>query len=165
MFVITEQLDEVFVNGCPTLKENVIQGCFSDIKFQLKAYFESPDILKKTFENIENINNSSNINHFIKVELWQTKLQSHQNKIIFPLFLYFDAFQINDALGSHPKSVCGIYYTIPVVPQHHVAHLNNIFIFGYINSDDMKNFGNHMSLQRLIAILQELADDVIDVFF
>lgn len=83
--------------------------------------------------------------------------------VLFPIFLYFDAFQINDALGSHTKSIEGIYYTIPVVPQHHLAHLNNIFLAGFINSEDVKNFGNQLTLQRLITNLKDLSENGIEI--
>lgn len=37
---------------------------------------------------------------FIQSELWKEKLKLHDGKKIFPLFVYFDDFDVNDPLGS-----------------------------------------------------------------
>lgn len=145
------------------IQENKIECCLCDIKFELKEYFQSPGVLKDTLENIAKLSSLKNRSHFINAELWQSKVRKYPNKVLFPIFLYFDAFQINDALGSHTKSIEGIYYTIPVVPQHHLAHLNNIFLAGFINSEDLKNFGNQLTLQRLITNLKDLSENGIEI--
>jgi len=41
------------------------------------------------------------ISSFLQSQLWKEKLRMNQNKIILPLFLYFDDFQVNNPLVSH----------------------------------------------------------------
>jgi hypothetical protein len=41
---------------------------------------------------------------FIQSKLWKEKLKLHDGKMIFPLFVYFDDFEVNDPLGSHSGS-------------------------------------------------------------
>lgn len=61
LFTINQQLDDIFFQGSPTIKENTIEGCLCDIQFQLKRFFQSPGVLKLTFENITKINESKNL--------------------------------------------------------------------------------------------------------
>lgn len=43
--------------------------------------------------------------------------------------------------------------------------MNNIFVAGFINSEDFKNFGNQLTLQRLIEVFQDLAENGIDICY
>lgn len=64
----------------------------------LQKYFESPNVLDYTLKNIEQIKSNGNLNHYIMGHLWKSKMENFGDKIVFPIFVYFDDFQINDAL-------------------------------------------------------------------
>lgn len=110
LFKISSQLDETFIRGHPTLMSNTIEGCMCDMRFHLKKYFETPNVLKETLQNIDKIRNTEKLTHFIQGDYWKSK--SFGKKTVFPIFLYLDAFQINDPLGAHQSSVVVIYYSI-----------------------------------------------------
>jgi hypothetical protein len=56
--------------------------------------------------NIETIKISQTFVNFIQGKLWKQKSQEYEieNKIVFPMFLFFDDYQIGNTLGSHSDS-------------------------------------------------------------
>jgi len=83
------------------------------------------------------------------------------NKIILPLILYFDDFEVGNPFGSHAgcyKIGC-LYYTIPIIPLKYINRLENIFISTLFYSSDRCHFGNSAVLKHIINELKFLEKD------
>ncbi|XP_055704422.1 uncharacterized protein LOC129802539 isoform X1 [Phlebotomus papatasi] len=135
------------------------QGSLHDMSFQLKRFFECGDNLKITLNNIETLKTGPILSHFINAFYWNRKCQHFGNKIVLPIFLYADSFEINNNQGPHSEQVCGIYYSIPVIPNYCLSSEKNIFVAGFIKAKDLSSFGNHIGLSKLIEMLNHLEEE------
>lgn len=61
--------------------------------------------------------------------LWKKKKQKYcKEDIVFPLFVYFDDFEVNNPLGSHSGKLGDVYVTVPCLPPECSSMLKNIFL-------------------------------------
>lgn len=67
---------------------------------------------------------------------------------------------MNNPLGSHANvdSICGVYYTFPILPQFLLSNLNYIFIAAYFKTKDQKIYGNEPFLQPLIEKFKKIEE-------
>lgn len=84
------------------------------------------------------------------------------NKIIYPIFLYFDDAEMGNPLGSHSgvhKMGC-VYYTISAIPPEYLSALENIFSAFLFHSTDRgeHKFNNKTLFSSLITVITELID-------
>jgi len=95
--------------------------CYVPIKKQIQMFFKLPNVLQQILDYQENleVNNSESYTNMVQGSLWKSiKSMTTSDKIILPLILYFDDFEIGNPLGSHAgyyKIVC-LYYSIPTIP-------------------------------------------------
>lgn len=133
------------------------KAVFMPIAFQFRKIFEKDDKLQKTLlrQNELLANSSGIISNFIQGKLWKAKIKNFQNKIVIPYFLYIDGFEINNSLGSPSttQSVTAIYLSFPTSYFH--LNLNEIFLIGFINYNDLKNYGNNTCLSYVINELKD----------
>lgn len=96
--------------------------------------------------------------NFMQSQQWREKCKNLLNKIIFPLFLYFDDFEVNNPLGSHAgnQKLGAIYVSIACLPSELSSSLDNIFLTSLFKTDDKKYFGNNVIFKDLIAELNYL---------
>lgn len=89
----------------------------------------------------------------------------NQNKIILPLFLYFDDFEVNNPLGSHAgcQKLGAVYVSLSCLPPELSSLLNNIFLASLFKSDDKKYYGNHTTFYNLITELNYLEETGITI--
>lgn len=68
----------------------------------------------------------------------------YKNKIIIPLFFFFDNLEVNNALGSHAtvQKLGAIFYSIPCLPPQFSSQLTNIFLALLFHSADRSQFEN-----------------------
>lgn len=87
----------------------------------LRKIFEHSNfynIITSHMENLLSSANSSVISNFIQSNLWKSKITKNPNKLIFPVFLYYDDFEVNDPLGSHAgtQKLGAVYISLPCLP-------------------------------------------------
>lgn len=129
-------------------------GYFIPLRQTLKKFFELPDAFTATMHYINSLKDSDTITNFIQSKLWQeTKKSFADDAIVFPLFLYYDDWEVNNPLGSHSTSLGGVYYCIPCLPPECGSRLENIFLALLFNTKDRKTFGNK---QTFAPIIEEL---------
>jgi len=109
-----------------------------------------PGVLDAFLNNHNHITTNFNNSNFINSNLWQQKTLLHGNKLVIPYFLYFDDFEVNNALGSHSSSILGVYYSFPTAPHYLRSNLNNIFIAAIFNTKDVKFIGNERTFYHFI---------------
>lgn len=134
------------------------KGCLMPIKHQIRLFFESPNVLSKTLENINHLEQEDSLKNVVNGSLWKSIKAKVGDKIIVPYFLYSDEAEMNDAIGAHSGThkVCSIYYSFPTIPSHLLSRLDNIFVAGFIKASDMSEYGPSNVLQDLIDILVDL---------
>ena len=78
------------------------------------------------------------LSNFIQGDLW-AKRYSSSEKLIFPLFVYFDEFETGNAMGSHGgEETLEVYVSLVCLPPHLVAKMKNIFVSTIFHSKYLK---------------------------
>lgn len=147
---------EIVSKGNPTLDSKSFLAYFMPLHFQIKTFFELPEILSVTLKNEENLKSKNKIGSFLNSEPYSNKIKLFHNKIAIPIFLYFDDYGVNNNIFAG-------YYSFPTVPQHMLSQLKFLFNCVFIKSDDYKQFGNEISLHYLIEELKTLEEEGIEL--
>lgn len=163
-YVISNDLCGIVLNNNPTLTSAKAEIVLADIPFQIKKFFESEGVWEIMLANVEAMSKFNTYYSFINGDFWKT-VNVDEQKIIVPLFLYMDDFEINDPLGSKScqQKICGMYYTFPTIPKHQAARLMNIFVCGFIKCTDLYDCGLNIALTPLIDIFKKLYIDGLNI--
>ncbi|KAB0794561.1 hypothetical protein PPYR_10383 [Photinus pyralis] len=108
---------------------------------------------------IQNYTETNTLSNLIHGSVYQNLLKSQtENKIIFPLLLYFDDFESGNPLGSKAGNykIGALYYTIATIPPIYLARLENIFLSTIFYTGDRAQFGNTSTFGNLIDELKNL---------
>ncbi|CAI6359118.1 unnamed protein product [Macrosiphum euphorbiae] len=104
--------------------------------------------------------------NFFQSSLWKNKIEEHdKNQIVLPIFLFFDDYEVGNPLGSHSgiHKLGAVYLTVPCIPIHRQASLNNIFLTLLFHSSDRQKFGNNIIFRPLIDELNYLKETGIEI--
>ncbi|CAI6372799.1 unnamed protein product [Macrosiphum euphorbiae] len=144
-----------------------VQGHLFPIKNNLKRFFELPGVYNAANEFISYSENSDLLSSFIDGTTWKNIKKNFQNKIVYPIFLYFDDAEMGNPLGSHSgvhKMGC-VYYTIPAIPPEYLSALENIFPAFLFHSTDRgeQKINNKTLFSSLITELIDLQENGISI--
>lgn len=92
-------------------------------------------------------------------ELWKQKyLQECKEKLLFPLYIYYDEIECGNPLGSHAglHKYEAIYASIACLPPSMSSELSSILFVGLINSNDQKSTSNEKVYRKIINELNFL---------
>lgn len=117
----------------------------------LKQFLELSNVFDSIMTNIENIKKSSYIISLLQGTVWQDIEKNMEDKLVLPLVLYFDDFEINNPLGSHKKvhKLGAVYCTIPCIPNEYSSMLENIFLWQVHNTVDHESIGNKRTFANI----------------
>lgn len=128
---------------------------FIPLRSVLKIVLQDCNLFEVIIKFISHLESKSEkcISNFFQSQLWQRKLKENPQKILFPLFLYFDDFEINNALGSHAgnNKLGAVYASLPCLPSEYSSSLENIFLVSLFKSVDRQEFGNHAIFSEIIT--------------
>lgn len=150
-FFINREILNVYRRGESILGEKINKGILLPLKFQIRKLFEDERLLKKCLDKMKSLGESEiGIRNFVQGKLWEEKKQRYPNEILFPYFIYVDGFEINNPLGSHAgsQSVTAIYYTFPIFEN--ISKLSQIYLGALVKTEDIKNYGNDLTMHSLI---------------
>lgn len=141
------------------LKTENVYGQLISLQKVFKVFFEIGDTFNKTCKYITSLNEDSNneITNIIQTTFWKSKI-ANKKSITFPLFLYEDAFETANPLGSHAGiyKLSGMYVSIPCLPPDLYSELNNIFLAQLYHANDCKIFPRQRIYSYIIKELQLL---------
>ncbi|XP_022821285.1 uncharacterized protein LOC111352853 isoform X1 [Spodoptera litura] len=163
--VIGQRLETVKENNVSRLIPITCEQSFISLRTVLKNFFSLKGILVETLNFIKSLQNNSlksnsAIENFIQGSYWQSVMQRHKNKIVMPLFLYFDDYETGNVLGSRAgqHKLGAVYISLPCLPAYRSSSLKNIFLFLLFHSADRVTFGNKVIFRCVIDELNYLAD-------
>lgn len=135
------------------------------IRRTLQAFFEIPGILESVKAYLSSLNSSESVSNIVQSKLWKNITSRFQNKLVLPIYLYSDDFEIGNPLGSHKGiyKVCGIYFTLGCLPPEHSSLLENIFLIQLCYSSDTKYFGKEKVYRHIIEDLMKLETEGLTV--
>lgn len=166
--IIGYKMDDKLYHGRVAMVPKEVQTYSIPLRIILKKIFEHSNFFHVSVSNLKNLlvsTNNSMISNFVQSKIWKAKILKNPNKLLFPLFLYYDDFEVNDPLGSHAGSqkLGAVYVSIPCLPSELMSSLENIFLALLFKTDDKKSFGNFETFKNLIAELNFLETDGITV--
>lgn len=127
------------------------------IKLVLKKFLELPNVFTSIVEYMKECqNNTTLLTSIYHGEMWKS-IVLEENKIILPIALYFDDFEINNPLGSRKSihKLGAVYLSLLGLPPQYGSNINNIFLVQLNNYQDHKKFGN--------KIFSHVIDEIIDL--
>jgi len=145
-----------------------VQGHLLPIKQNLKLFFELPGVYNTALEYTENAMKQKDIlTSFLNGSTWKSIKCKFFDKIVFPIFLYYDDAEMGNPLGSHSgihKMGC-VYYTVPAFPPEYLSSLDNIFPAFLFHSSDRgsSKFNNKTIFASLIKVLIDLQENGISI--
>lgn len=124
------------------------------MKKQLKSFLELPDVFNKILDYqlaMENSEPENALKNLIQGSLWKS-FEVDKKRIVFPLIIYFDDFEVGNPLGTHAGryKIGAIYYSIATIPPEYSSRLENIFVACLFHSSDRSRFDNQTVLKPLI---------------
>ena len=127
-----EKLESVKEKGIKMFKNVPVIEQYVPIKLTLKQYLEFGDnfsVLQSYMHYVDTLPPDLLVN-FCQGSLWKNIKSRFHNKIVAPLFFYYDDFNVSNSCGPHSKSgkLGAVYYTIGAYPPRYWCHLNNIFL-------------------------------------
>lgn len=163
-FTISNEIKPAVIHQNLEMVEDIVKGVLMPIKFQLRKYLESGNILDMLIECLKPSDDGV-IRSLIDGTIWQEKIQGHENKMVVPINVFIDDFTTSDTVSPHSSNtkLCGIYCYIPCLPPYLLSQLANILTTGYVMSADRKRFGNERTLHKLVEVLSELENTGVTV--
>jgi hypothetical protein len=161
MVDIGQRLNDRLELGCAIFEPKSIEMSNIPLKHVLKLILENSNLFITMMNYMKDLENQSDncISNFTQSPIWLSKLKKkNANKIVFPIFLFFDDFEITNPLGSHSGSqkLWALYISLPCLPPELSSSINNIFLAGLFKSYDRTEFGNHAIFKHIIDQLNFL---------
>lgn len=163
-FLIGELYDNKKEGQKTILAVRKCEGHIVPIRETLKALLELPGFYEKLLSVLETDTAATYIDKtYTSVcdgTIWKSIRQHYKNKIVMPLFLYYDDFETSNPLGSAAgiHKVGGLYCSIATLPAQYIGLLENIFLVQLIHSQDRTHFGNEKCFRNVIEELKYLSD-------
>lgn len=137
------------------------------IEKTLQSFLELPNVFESICTYMTNLQDGTStvICNIIQGTLWREIQTHYKEKIVLPIFLYTDDFEIGNPLGSHAgiHKICGIYFTLGCLPPIYASLLENIFLLQLCYSSDVRSFGNRQTFQKIVSELILLEKDGLKV--
>lgn len=133
----------------------------------LQKIFNLPHVYSSVNSYVNILLEEKNIiENFIQGDLWRDKRELYfQDKIVFPLFIYYDDFEVNNALRTHTdiQKLGAVYYSVACFPPEVNSLLENIFLAMLFHSLDRVAFNNNNIFNILIDELNYLQTEGIEI--
>lgn len=166
-YIIGDRVDDVIQKGIMVKKIVPVQAQFLPMRNVLQKVFSLPGVFSKVQNYMQKLeHNDEVIENFVQGKLWKVKLKNYfQGKTVFPIFLYFDDFEICNPLGSHAgvHKLGAVYYQIACFPPEISSLLENIFLAALFHSNCRTEFRNSKVFRKVIDELNFLQTQGIDI--
>lgn len=118
----------------------------------LKAFLEIPTVYDSIMAYILEVSNEPVISNIMQGQLWAEIKTKFDSKLVLPIFLYMDDFEVGNPLGSHAgvHKIGALYFSLACLPPECSSQLENIFLASFHHSSDLKLFGNRAVFNRVI---------------
>lgn len=152
---IGQTLQKIYKNNTVVLTPTTLQFKMLSLVNLFTKLLNTNHLLNDMTEYMEKmLRDNTIVSNFVQCELWQSKVTAFENKRVFPLFLFYDDYEIGNPLGSRAgnNKLGAVYITVPCLPPHLTCKLEYIFLFALFYSKHRKEFGN--------CIFQELINEL-----
>lgn len=159
--------EENVIDDNEGVKPKKVQAVHVPLADSLRNLLEKPGVFQQIMNYVHELEkDKETLRNVMQGSLWILKyLPLFLYRIVLPLILYYDDFEVGNALGSHAgeQKLGGCYVSCPFLPPHLVAKMSNIFISTICYSKHLKQFGNQMLFVKSIQDLNNLSRNGITV--
>ena len=127
----------------------------------LKSFLETGDVLDCILHYMDSLKTPTTvISNIIQGKVFKRTCQKFVNKVVMPLSMFFDAYEVGNSLGSH----CGVhnlgaaYIILESVPPAYRTSLENVFLVMLLHYQDLRKNGNSVRFSKLIEEFNYLAE-------
>lgn len=128
---VFDTVGTVLEHGAPVLDNVKEKAVLMPIKHNIQRFFQLPDVLSDVVENMKKLEqDSGQLSHFLQGSLWKNiRAEFSTEDIVMPVVIYADDFEPDNALGGNAgtNKQMGVYFSIPVFPQHLLASPDYVF--------------------------------------
>lgn len=95
-----------------------------------ETLLEISNVFDVIYSNMVKLYNTTACSNIIQSVLWTKVIAIDRNKIVLPIFLYYDEFEVANPLGSHAGvyKMRATYFSIGYLPLIYSSQLENIFL-------------------------------------
>ncbi|XP_055910338.1 uncharacterized protein LOC129944725 isoform X1 [Eupeodes corollae] len=163
--VIGQRFDHVKRNGISRMEVIDCQEHFIPLRNILQTFFSLENVLAETLEYMDSLKDKNVMENFIQGSYWKNRVLHHSNRIVLPLFIYFDDYEIGNVLGSHAgvHKLGAVYVSIPCLSPWRSSVLSNIFLILLFHSSDRVSFGNNIIFKPVIDDFNFLSEEGIQI--
>lgn len=131
----------------------------------LKKFSELPNVFPSIKKHIKTMEDCVCMCSIYKSERWNEIKARFVGKIVLPLIVYGDDFEVNNPLGSHSNvnKEHGLYLSIAGLPPEYASQLENIFLFQIFESSYKKITDMTKLYNPVIKQLRDLQQTGIEV--
>lgn len=149
------------------IKIKKVYGAHVPLQKTLETFFSIPGIFEQMHEYYKELSTEKNVlSNFVQGDLWSKNYcTQNEDELVFPLVVYFDEFQTGNPLGSHAleQKFGGFYASLPCLPPHLVAKLENVFLLSIFYSKHLQQFGNEKVFSKAIEDLNFVSKEGIKI--
>lgn len=141
----------------------------------LQLFLELPNVLRTILEYhnftyvkksfLEPDSDQLALKNILDGSLWKDQLSKNKEKLVLPLSIYFDDFEVCNPLGSHAGvyKLGAVYFSISSLSPQYSSRLENIFIALIFHSIERSEFGNRSVFTEFLNSLKKLETEGIDI--
>lgn len=141
------------------------EGQIVPLRKVIQKFLEIPMCLEVMLNFIKNEESKNEISSIFNGQWWKKVKGYYKDKLVLPLFIYFDDFETGNPLGTQAgvHKLGGVYFSFPAIPPQYASRLENIFLWGLFYSSDRVTFSNSSTFQPFIEELKFLASEGLTV--
>lgn len=138
-----------------------------------RRFFSVTNVLSSTLRYMDSLKGAEVIENFVQGSLWKDRVNAPERsgKVTIPYFLYFDDFELGNALGSRAgvHKLGGVYISFPCLAVDFPSgrfvsssSLDKIILASLFHSSDRVEFGNAAIFMPIIKEMNQLYLEGID---
>lgn len=135
------------------------------MELTLKKFLELPYVFSTILKTINTNYPDYPVYSMLQREFWKDIKSRASGKLIIPLSIYFDDYEMNNCIGRHRvlKKMGGVYFTIGCLPPEFSSKLENWVLVQIHEEQDYKCLDNKIIFRKLIQQLLQLQTTGIEI--
>ena len=144
----------------------IVTGQIISLNLFLQTFFQLPNVFDDTFSYYSKfLENRKTILNIVQTPMWKKVIEIVSDTIIFPLWVYEDAFETGNALGPNAgkHKINRVYASGACLPLEYRSKLNNICLLQVCHASDLHDFSGDEIFEKLILLFKQLYSKEITV--
>lgn len=120
------------IHGKKLVEIDNAKGLFIPLRKILKVFLELPNVFNVIKDALSKISCEDIFADYIHGSHWHKRKILFAEKLVIPLFVFFDDFEVDKEIGPHSAKLGAVYVKIACLPSEFQGSLENIFILYFL---------------------------------